>query len=114
MTVPTVKLEGKRFVILEETEYRRLRGLAAGDGPKLPPKDAAGNYPAKEALAVSIARNFLKRRKALGLTQETLAQLAGVRLETVHRLETGKHAPSVKTVDKIDRALARAESKHAS
>lgn len=113
MSVPTVKLDGKKFVILEEAEYRRLRCLAGDSALRLPKKDAAGNYPAREALAVSIAREVLKRREALGWTQERLAKFAKVRAETIHRLETGKHAPTVKTVEKIDRALATAERKQA-
>jgi transcriptional regulator with XRE-family HTH domain len=44
---------------------------------------------------------------ALGLTQQALAKLAGVRQETLSRLESGKHSPTVRTVEKIDRALKR-------
>lgn len=113
MSVPTVKLEGKKFVILEEAEYRRLRSLAGDSDLRLPKKDSAGNYPAREALAVSIAREVLRRREGLGWTQQQLARHAGVRAETVHRLETGKHVPTVQTVEKIDRALAKAERKQA-
>jgi predicted transcriptional regulator len=34
--------------------------------------------------------------------------MAGVRQETISRLETGKHAANIDTVDRIDRALKRA------
>jgi ribosome-binding protein aMBF1 (putative translation factor) len=37
-----------------------------------------------------------------------LAQRAGVRVETLCRIETGKHIPSVPTIDKLDRALKQA------
>jgi predicted transcriptional regulator len=36
-------------------------------------------------------------------------RLAGIRFEALCRIETGKQTPSVPTVDKIDRALVRAE-----
>jgi len=56
----------------------------------------------------SIARDIVLERRALGLTQEALAKLAGVRQETLYRLESGKHSPTVRTVEKIDRALKKA------
>jgi len=42
---------------------------------------------------------------AAGLSQRELALKAGVRVETLCRIETGKHIPSVPTIDKLDRAL---------
>jgi transcriptional regulator with XRE-family HTH domain len=36
-----------------------------------------------------------------------LAELAGLRQETLSRLESGKHSPTVRTVEKIDQALKR-------
>jgi DNA-binding XRE family transcriptional regulator len=73
--------------------------------PPLPPLDQDGNYPAVEAIRVIVARQILRRRQAAGWTQADLAARAGVRQETVSRLESGKHAPNVRTVDRIDRAL---------
>ncbi len=102
----TVTLAGQRFVIVPEADFRRL-----ARGPEelpLPPRDARGNYPAAEALQVSIARSILRGRQASGLTQVKLARLAGIRPETLNRIEKGKHAPSVATVEKIERALGKA------
>ena len=81
----------------------------AGDTGRipLPPRDARGNYPAAEALQVSIARSILRGRRAAGLTQVELARLAGIRTETLNRIEKGKHSPSVPTIEKIERALAK-------
>jgi ribosome-binding protein aMBF1 (putative translation factor) len=82
---------------------------ARGDTvPALPAQDADGNYPAEEALNVIVARQISRRRQALGWTQAELAHRAGVRPETLSRLETGKHAPNVATVDKLDQALRNA------
>jgi len=110
--VQSLNLGGKRFVVLERAEYERLRALerAAGEGvlPPMPPADAAGNRPALDFLRTSIARDIIKERQALGLTQQQLAVRAGIRQETLCRLETGKVAPNVRTVEKIEQALKRA------
>jgi DNA-binding XRE family transcriptional regulator len=76
--------------------------------PVLPPPDPQGNYPATETLRVLLAQNIIRGREAAGWTQAELAARAGVRQETISRLETGKHAPNVRTVDKIDSALRSA------
>jgi DNA-binding XRE family transcriptional regulator len=102
----TVTLAGQRFVIVPEIEFRRM-ARDAGE-PALPPRDAKGDYPAAEALQVSIARSILRNRRAAGLTQAELAKIAGIRAETLNRIEKGKHAASVATVEKIERALAKA------
>ena len=47
----------------------------------------------------------------LGLTQAQLAKLAGIRQETLSRLESGKHKPNVRTVERIDAALRRKRAK---
>jgi DNA-binding XRE family transcriptional regulator len=75
--------------------------------PAYPTADEKGNLPALDYCRVSIARDIIKKRRALDFTQEQLAKLAGLRLETLIKLESGKHSPSVRTVDKIDQALKR-------
>jgi ribosome-binding protein aMBF1 (putative translation factor) len=111
MNLQTVNVKGKRFVMLPEAEYRRLERLAvraerdADELPAMPKPDAEGNYPALEYIKASIARDIIRERKALGLTQAELAERAGLRQETLSRLESGKHSPTVRTVEKIDRAL---------
>ena len=111
--VQTLTLAGQWFVVLPESEYLRLRPQAdrAEAGPPLPEPDAQGNYPAVEALRVTLARKIIRRRRAAGLAQVELASRAGIRPETLNRLEQGRHTPSIPTVDKLDRALAQAESK---
>lgn len=76
--------------------------------PEYPPADAEGNRPALEFARVSIARTIIEERRAAGLSQEELARRAGVRQETISRLESGKHSPTVRTVEKIERALQAA------
>jgi DNA-binding XRE family transcriptional regulator len=106
-------LNGKRYVIVDEKYYHLLERLATKteSEPSLPPKNAKGNYPAAEALTVSIARDIIRRRRAAELSQAELARRAGIRPETVNRIEGGKHAPSIATVEKIDAALSKAEGR---
>lgn len=104
-----VRLGGRDYVILAREEYERLTGLAKVEGmPALPKPDEEGNYPAVEYARASIARSILRERVEAGLTQRELARLAGVRLETICRIETGKHTASTATITKLDQALKRA------
>ena len=109
MSTQTIQLEGKSYVVVPSEEYHRLRTLSkAAKLPALPEPDAKGNYPAIEYACASIARSIIRDRVAAGLTQQELAKLAGIREETLCRIETGKNIPSVPTVEKIDRALKQA------
>ena len=109
MAAQTILLEGKPYVVLPRDEYDRLTTLAkAAELPPLPQPDAQGNYPAVEYARASLARKIIRDRVAVGLSQRDLALRAGVRVETLCRIETGKHIPSVPTIDKLDRALKRA------
>lgn len=107
-----IQVEGKRFVLLEEAEYDRLcreAGVAAETAddelPALPKPDKNGRFPALQYARISLARDLIRQRKALGLSQQHLADLAGIRQETLSRIETGKHTASEKTVDKIMRVV---------
>jgi DNA-binding XRE family transcriptional regulator len=109
MATQTILVDGKSYVLLPRDEYDRLTTLAkAADLPPLPAPDANGNYPAVEYARASLARKIIRDRVAAGLTQRELAKLAGISFEHLCRIETGKHVPSVPTIDKIDRALKRA------
>ena len=112
----TIQVAGKRLVVLEQAEYERLcklagRAVAEDDLPPLPKPDAQGRVPAIEYSRASIARDIIRERKALGLSQEALAGLAGLRQETLSRIESGKHTATVRTIDKIDRALRQAQTR---
>ena len=78
--------------------------------PALPGKLPSGNYPAVEALRADLARDLIKRRWAAHLTQAELARRAGIRHETLNRLERAKVTPDLATVKKIVRALEKAET----
>jgi DNA-binding XRE family transcriptional regulator len=100
VNVQTVVLDGKRFVIMPEAEYQRMTGLSA--------VDATGNRPAVAAMRAILARDIVRDRERFGWSQAELARRAGIRVETLNRIETGKHTPSVATIEKIDAAFQAA------
>jgi DNA-binding XRE family transcriptional regulator len=115
--VQTLTVGGKQFAVLPWSEYERLRALArAGDDrdlPAMPEPDAQGNYPAVPYARASLARKIVRRRWAAGLNQAELARRAGIRPETLNRIERATRTPGVATVEKIVRALERAEAEAA-
>ena len=109
-----VRIDGEPYVLLSEAEYRRLAGIVRETPlPLYPQPDARGNFPAVEYARVSIARDLIAARARAGLSQRGLAELAGIRVETLCRLEKGKHSAGLRTVLALDRALrsARRNSK---
>jgi DNA-binding XRE family transcriptional regulator len=118
MVAGTILVAGKRFVIVPEAEYDRLRQAVSVIGdvemPEFPPRLPSGNYPAIQAVRVSLARKLIKRRWAARLTQAELARRAGVRAETINRIEKAKVSADTATVTKIVRALEKAERQAAS
>jgi predicted transcriptional regulator len=70
----------------------------------LPPRGRSGRRPAAAFILASIARDIVADRKSAGPTQQELAKRAGIRQETLSRIESGKHPPTLK---KIDRALGK-------
>lgn len=57
---------------------------------------------------VSIAKDLRRQRLAADLTQAEVARRAGIRVETLSRLENARGNPTVATVSKIVRAISRA------
>ncbi len=56
----------------------------------------------------SFGRVFRARRKRAGLTQAEVAKIAGVRPETVYRLESGRDMnPTIKTLERMLKAVER-------
>jgi DNA-binding XRE family transcriptional regulator len=91
-------------------EYDRLcreagEAMESYELPAYPQPDKRGRVPALEYTRISMARNLIRDRKNLGLSQQRLAELAGVRQETISRPESGKHLASAATVRKIERAI---------
>jgi ribosome-binding protein aMBF1 (putative translation factor) len=107
-TVQTLTVDGKRFVVVPEAEFLRLTGERPM--PELPPVNRRGNYPAREATRAVMACDIIRSRRALGWSQAELARRAGVRPETLNRIEQAKRSPSLDTFEKVHRALEAGEA----
>src|SRR5208282_3475591 len=87
-----VELDGVRYVIVRETVFDRLCERA---NVKAAPTVAAGETPqaATDLDGASLAEKLLRRRLAARLSQAELARRAGVRPETLNRIERGHTTP---------------------
>jgi DNA-binding XRE family transcriptional regulator len=115
IAVQRIQVAGHSFVLIEESEYEHLCARASeavptseAGLPPLPAADKQGRFPAIEYARISLARDMIRDRRAAGLTQHELADLAGTRQETVSRIESGKYTASVKLIDRIDGVLQTA------
>jgi DNA-binding XRE family transcriptional regulator len=106
MGYATMTINNEVFVLIPRQEYEALTAKL----PEVPPADASGNVPAAAYGRASVARSIIKNRLAAGMTQKALADAAGVRIETINRIEKVKVTPDTKTIMKIDRVLLRAKS----
>lgn len=108
MQTQTITLNGDAYVIVPKREWDELQTLA--NMPPLPPPNADGTFPAVAYARASIARDIIVERVRRGLSQAELARRAGVRVETLCRIERGQHAPTLATLEKLDQALQGAET----
>ena len=93
-TAQKLQVAGRPFVLIPESEYRRLVRCA-----EEPTADAVGFS------KTSIGRDLRRKRSRARLTQAQVAAKSGIRLETLSRLENGHGNPTVTTVRRILRAL---------
>lgn len=103
--VSTIPAINEELVILRRKDFEALMEKA-GILPAKPKPDKNGNVDAFEAIDISIARSLISDRIKRGWTQTELARRSGVRLETISRIEAGKHIARRETLLKLDRALA--------
>jgi y4mF family transcriptional regulator len=52
-------------------------------------------------LSVQLGETIKLRRKELGITQPHLAELAGISLNTLYKLERGQSNPSLEVLNKL-------------
>lgn len=64
--------------------------------------------PTPKQVRTTVARNIVAWRTASGMSQQTLADKAGVDRKTINRIEKGHFSPSLDTLAR----LAKAQRKH--
>lgn len=67
--------------------------------------NASGHNRGMATLAQKFGKKVRRTRKAKGLTQEKLAELAGMDYSYLNLIEAGKRNPTLKRIAKIARAL---------
>jgi DNA-binding XRE family transcriptional regulator len=108
----TIELEGTRYVILKESLFERLCQRAGVARPE--PKESAANLaPGFDIDRTSLAEKIRVRRRAAGLSQAELARRAGVRTETLNRIERGHTEPDFATIRKLVTAMNAVENAQA-
>lgn len=98
-----VELAGITYVILRQDAFAALCEQAG-----IAPLPISG----EERVTLdreSLARRLTERRRTVNLTQKALAELAGVRVETLNRIERGKTNPDFATIRKLVTAIDQAE-----
>ena len=116
MRIQTIELAGHEYVLMPKSQYNRLRrGREKLDEieevglPPLPETDSDGTYPAVATGRAILARKIMKRRWAQGWSQAKLAREAGIRPETLNRIEKCRVTADLATVNKLVAALGKAE-----
>jgi ribosome-binding protein aMBF1 (putative translation factor) len=103
-----VELDGIRYVILREAVFEELCRKAR----VLPRASSSAEGDPASDLSVdrmSLAKRLIRRRQATGLAQAELARRAGIRPETLNRIERGRTTPDFATVRKLVVAISAAE-----
>lgn len=93
-----VRLDGKWYVIIEEKEFRALTQTANS-------KTQRDVLDSMNLTDQRLADRLLQRRQDAELSQKDLAELAGVRVETLNRIEKGRSTPDFKTIRKLVNAI---------
>ena len=93
-----VCLDGTWYVILREDEFCEMTRPKGG-------RNTADDLNAVNMSSQRLADRLLQRRQEAELTQKDLAALAGVRVETLNRIERGRTTPDFATVRKLVAAM---------
>lgn len=104
----TLDLGGIRYAVLPEAALCRLCANAGiGAERATGTAETTLREPPDEG---ALAARLIERRRASGLSQAELARRAGVRVETLNRIERGRTTPDYSTIRKLVEALNGAES----
>lgn len=108
-----IELGGVRYAVVRESLLMNLCRWAsvAPAGPRDHRMEARPDLQEMEHLdGATLAGRLVARRKGLGISQTAMAQRAGIRVETLNRIERGKVTPDFATIRKLVVALREAEA----
>lgn len=100
----TMELEGIRYAVIRENLLLRLCrrcGVEASQQGGEAPSPIDEWSDVGQLDREQLARHLIARRKNAGLSQADLARRAGVRIETLNRIERGKTTPDFATIRKL-------------
>ena len=103
-----VELDGVRYVIVRESVFDWLCRTAGVDEPAASDEEDSAKA-GGDLDRTSLAEKLARRRRACGLSQAELARRAGIRAETLNRIERGHTTPDFATVRKLVVAMNAAE-----
>ncbi len=111
MDTRRVELDGIHYVILRESDFDRLCQVAGIPIDRRAADEArAAGFDLDRS---TLAAKLLRRRRAAGLSQVELARRAGIRPETLNRIERGRTTPDFATIRKLVVAMNAAEQQRA-
>lgn len=100
---PRFEIAGVAYRVIRDDDLAALArraGLEGDRSTKLPHAD-----PAEPDLFAALGPRLRDRRRQRGWTQAQLAARAGIRVETINRIEKGHNTPDFATIRKIAAAL---------
>ena len=103
-----LELNGVRYVIVRESTFETLCRQAHLNWQELR-VSKEGLKPGLDLDGPSLAEKLIRRRVASGLSQAELARRAGIRPETLNRIERGRTTPDFATIRKLVIAMNTAE-----
>ncbi len=107
-----VELDGIRYVILRKSAFEMLCRKASIEVDRSSSSDRVSSSEF-DLDQPRLAQKLARRRHAAGLSQAELARRAGVRPETLNRIERGRTTPDFATIRKLVVAMNAAEQTHA-
>ncbi|GMU82766.1 MAG: hypothetical protein AMXMBFR47_26370 [Planctomycetota bacterium] len=105
-----LELEIGRFAVLRESVLLELCRRAGVEPACAAPQPAVA---ADSLDSPGLADRLVQRRRAAGVGQAELARRAGVRVETLNRIERGRTTPDFSTIRKLVVALGECERRQA-
>jgi len=102
-----VELDGIRYVILRESVFAFLCERAGIQHDRTSNEESLERD--LDLDRTSLADRLARRRRAAGLSQAELSRRAGIRPETLNRIERGRTTPDFATVRKLVEAMNTAE-----